>query len=149
MRQNGGKRIPETRPSFSLWFLSIHLQLSLDSSLFWRSQFSLKSSKEIVGSVKGRDKESADRPCASATTAILACEAWQFCWGAQTSKGARGRWKCEEIVAGATRRLLFFSRVRGSFARAFAASPLSIAPDVTAMLRRLLQYNIVPVWEIY
>ena len=107
MRQNGGKRIPETRPWFSLWFLSIHLQLSLDSSLFWRSHFSLKSSKEIVGSVKGRDKESGDRSCASATTAILACEAWQFCCCAQTSKGERGRWKCEEIGTEATRRLLF------------------------------------------
>ena len=102
-----------------------------------------------MGGVKGTDKESGDRPYASATTAILACEAWEFWWGAQTSKGARGRWECEEIVAGATRRLLFFSRVRRSFERVFAASPLSLAPDETAMLRRLLQYNIVPVWEIY
>ena len=131
------------------FFPSIHLQLSLDQSLFWRSQFSLKSSKKIVGGVKGTDKESGDRPCASATTAILACEAWQFWWGAQTSKGARGRWKCEEIGAGATRRLLYFSWLRRLFARAFAASPLSIAPDETAMLRRLLQYNIFPALEIY
>ena len=44
-------------------------------------------------------------------------------------------------MAGATRRLLFFSRVRRSFERVFAASPLSLAPDETTMLRRLLQYN--------
>lgn len=42
-----------------------------------------------------------------------------------------------------------FLRLRRSFERVFAASPLSLAPDETAMLRKLLQYNIIPVWEIY
>ena len=63
-----------------------------------------------MGSVKGRDKESADRSCASATTAILACEACQFCWGAQTSKGAREGGESARRLGREQREGYYFSR---------------------------------------
>ena len=56
--------------------------------------------------------------------------------GALNNKGGRGQRNCEEIGAGATF-LAASPLVRERFARVFAASPLSRAPDKTAMLRRL------------
>ena len=51
--------------------------------------------------------------------------------GALSNMGERGQRNREEIG------FLFFTRLRRSFARVFAASQLSSAPDKTAKLRRL------------
>ena len=61
----------------------------------------------------------------------LAFVAWRFWLGALSNMGERGQRNREEIG------FLFFTRLRRSFARVFAASQLSSAPDKTAKLRRL------------
>ena len=51
--------------------------------------------------------------------------------GALSNMGERGQRNREQVG------FLFFTRLRRSFARVFAASQLSSAPDKTAKLRRL------------
>ena len=58
----------------------------------------------------------------------LACVTWRFWSGAQTSQGGRGQWNCE---------VFYFPRCFAARSRAVAASPLSGAPDKTAMPHRL------------
>ena len=58
-------------------------------------------------------------------------EDYPFWLGALSNMGERGQKSREEIG------FLFFTRLSRSFARVFAASQLSSAPDKTAKLRRL------------
>ena len=66
----------------------------------------------------------------------------RFWLGAQSKKGGRGHRSREEIGGGGSNEIFISLEasplVREGFARDFMASPLSSAPDKTAMLRRLL-----------
>ena len=68
--------------------------------------------------------------------------------GALSNKDRRGQENREEIGAGAIWFLFFFaalSLVCAPFTRVFAASPLSGAPDKTAMVCRLTRFLLVGV----
>ena len=65
----------------------------------------------------------------------LACVAWRFWLGALSNIGGRSGGRGRGIA----RRLGLRRSFARAFARVFAASPLSSAPDKTAMLRRLVR----------
>ena len=70
----------------------------------------------------------------------------RFWLGAQSKKGGRGQRNREEIGGGGSNEIFISLEasplVREGFARDFMASPLSSAPDKTAMLRRLLTIHL-------